>query len=167
MDLIDEIIADWAIQRPDINCSGKAVVCRILRNFSYIFAALERAFKPLGISPNDFSVLVTIRRKGTQAEITVKQVMEEVLVTSGGMTNLLNKLIQSGLITKRKGEKKEDGRSTFIRLTPRGLNLIDKAMGVQAACERKLTQALSDSEKQQLADLLKKMEHEDDIYVTN
>lgn len=166
MDLIDEIITDWAMQRPDINCAGKAVVCRILRNYSYFILALERALKPLGITPNDFSVLVTIRRKGVQAEITVKQVMEEVLITSGGMTNLINKLTQSGLIAKRKGKKKEDGRSTFVRLTAKGLNLINKAMEIQAACERKLTQALSDSEKQQLADLLKKMQHEDDIYVT-
>ena len=143
MDLIDEILADWATQRPDINCSGKAVVCRILRNYSGVIAALEKALKPLNISPNDFSVLVTIRRKGPKAEITVKQVMEEVLVTSGGMTNLLNKLIQLDLIKKRKGTKKEDGRSAFVKLTPKGLDLIDRAMEIQAACERNLTQTLS------------------------
>jgi DNA-binding MarR family transcriptional regulator len=167
MDLIDEILADWATQRPDINCGGKAVVCRILRNFSHALAALEKALKPLGISPNDFSVLVTIRRKGPKAEITVKQVMEEVLVTSGGMTNLLNKLIELNLIKKRKGTKKEDGRSAFVKLTPKGLDLIDRAMEVQAACERKLTQTLSNTEKRQLADLLKKMLQEEDVYVAN
>lgn len=158
MDLIDEIMADWATQRPDIDCSGKVVVCRILRCFSMMIAALDKALKPLGISPNDFSVLVTIRRKGSQTEIAVKQVMEEVLVTSGGMTNLLNKLIQSGLITKRKGTKEEDARSAFVKLTPKGLNLIDKAMEIQAACERQLTQALSDTEKKQLSALLKKIQ---------
>ena len=167
MDLIDEILADWATQRPDINCVGKAVVCRIFRNFSYAIAALEKALKPLGISPNDFSVLVTIRRKGPKAEITVKQVMEEVLVTSGGMTNLLNKLIELNLIKKRKGTQKEDGRSAFVKLTPKGLDLIDRAMEVQAACERKLTQTLSNTEKRQLADLLKKMVQDEDSYVTN
>lgn len=167
MDLIDEILKDWATERPDINCGGKAVVCRILRNFSYVIAALEKALKPLDISPNDFSVLVTIRRKGPKAEITVKQVMEEVLVTSGGMTNLLNKLIELNLIKKRKGTKQEDGRSAFVKLTPKGLDLIDRAMEVQAACERKLTQTLSNTEKRQLADLLKKMLQEDDSYVTN
>lgn len=167
MDLIDEILADWGTQRPDINCSGKAVVCRILRNYSGVIAVLEKALKPVGISPNDFSVLVTIRRKGPKAEITVKQVMEEVLVTSGGMTNLLNKLIQLDLIKKRKGTKKEDRRSAFVKLTPKGLDVIDRAMEIQAACERKLTQALSANEKKQLADLLKKMQQEDDYYVTN
>ena len=64
---------------------------------------------------NDFSVLVTIRRKGPKAEITIKQVMEKVLLTSGGMTNLLNKLIELNLIKKRKGTQKEDGRSAFVK----------------------------------------------------
>lgn len=167
MDLIDEILVDWAQQRPDINCGGKAVVCRVLRCFTNITSALEKALKPFDISPNVFSVLVTIRRKGPHAEISVKQVMEEVLVTSGGMTNLLNKLVQLSLITKRKGTQEEDARSAFIKLTPKGLDLIDKAMEAQAACERKLTQVLSDVEKQHLSDLLKKMlQQEDYIYVT-
>lgn len=166
MDLIDEILIDWAKQRPDIDCSGKAVVCRVLRCFSNAINALDKSLKPLGISPNDFSVLVTIRRKGPAAEIAVKQVMEEVLVTSGGMTNLLNKLISSKLITKRKGTETEDARSAFIKLTPKGLDLIDKAMVTQAACERKLTQTLSNAEKKQLSNLLKKMQQEEYSYVT-
>ncbi len=160
-DLIDDILTDWKDQRPDINCSGKAVVCRILRCYTMVIAGLDKSLKPLGISPNDFSVLVTIRRKGPRAEIAVKQIMAEVLVTSGGMTNLLNKLIQLKLITKRKGTTLEDARSAFIKLTPKGLDLIDRAMEVQAACERKLTQALSTTEKKQLSELLKKMLQED------
>ncbi len=165
MDIIDEIVSDWKIQRPDINCNGKVVICRILRSFSYVIAALEKSLKPLGITPNIFSVLVTIRRKGTQAEIAVKTVMDEVLVTSGAMSNLLNRLIELGLITKRKGiEEEEDARSAFIKLTPKGLALIDKAMEIQAACERKLTQALNQTEKGKLAALLKKMLPEENDY---
>jgi DNA-binding MarR family transcriptional regulator len=162
-DLIDEIIADWASERPDINCSGKIVVCRILRCFSSVIAALEKSLKPLGITPTIFSILVTVRRKGPYAEVAVKKIMEEVLVTSGGMSNLLNKLIESKLIIKRKGIDKEDARSAFIKLTPKGLAIVDKAMEVQAACERKLTQALTATEKQQLSKLLKKMGQEDDV----
>lgn len=157
MDLIDEIISDWATQRPDIDCGGKAVICRILRCFSNVISALEKSFKPLGITPTIFSILVTIRRRGPQAEIAVKKIMEEVLVTSGGMSNLINKLIGLELITKRKAIEEEDARSAFIKLTPKGLDLIDKAMEIQAACERKLTQEFSDTEKHQLSELLKKM----------
>lgn len=157
MDLVEEILSDWAKQRPDIDCSGKAVVCRVMRSFSTIIAALEKSLKPLGITPTIFSILVTIRRRGPRAEITVKEMMEEVLVTSGGMSNLLNRLIELKLITKRKGTKQEDARAAFIRLTPKGFALIEKAMEIQAACERKLTQQLSDAEKQQLSKLLKKM----------
>lgn len=167
MDIIDEIISDWTIQRPDIDCSGKVVICRILRSFSKAIAALEKSLKPLGITPNIFSILVTIRRKGTQAEITVKTIMDEVLITSGAMSNLLNRLIELDLISKRRGIEEEDSRSAFIKLTSKGLALIDQAMEVQATCERKLTQTLSNTEKQQLAELLKKMLPEDHSYVGN
>ena len=156
MDFIEEILSD-------IDCGGKAVVCRILRIFSHANAALEKTLKPLGITPNVFSVLVTIRRKGPKAEVTVKKILEEALVTSGGISNLINRLIELGLITKRKGAEEEDARSAFIKLTPKGLAIIDKAMVVQAACERKLTQSLTNAEKKQLSALLKKMQSEESI----
>ena len=165
MDLIDEILSDWAMQRPDINVSGKAVVCRILQVYSYMIAELERSLKLLKITPNIFSVLVTIRRKGPDAELPVKNIMHEVLVTSGGMSNLLNRLIHEDLVIKRKGAEMEDSRSAFIKLTPNGLSVIDKAMEIQAACECKLTQALTSAEKQQLSALLYKIKPEEDYYV--
>ena len=100
MDLIDEIVSDWKVQRPDIDCSGKALVCSLLRGYSIIIAALEHSLKAAYITPNVFSILVTVRRKGEHAEVTVKTVMQEVLVTSGGMSNMISKLIEAGLITK-------------------------------------------------------------------
>ena len=157
MDLIDEIISDWGHERPDIDCSGKAVVCRILYSYSNIIAAVETKLKPLGITPTIFSVLVTIRRKGTDAEVMVSKIMQEALVTSGAMSNLLNKLVKLGYITKRKASLNEDLRASFISLTPKGLEIIDKAMVIQASCERMLVQNLSSAEKKQLANLLKKM----------
>ena len=86
--------------------------------------------------------------------------MQEALITSGATTNLLNQLLKLKLIAKRPASKDEDFRSVFIRLTPRGLALIDKAMEVQAASERKLTHVLTGAEKQQLVKLLKKMQSE-------
>ena len=155
MDLIDEILLDWHEQRPDIDCSGKETICRLLRTYHFIISELERALKPLGITPNVFSVMVTIRRKGIDAEVPAHKIMQEALVTSGAMTNLLNRLIKSELISKRKAKSGEDTRSVFFKLTQEGLALIDKAMQVQAACEVRLSNALTVTEKQQLSSLLK------------
>lgn len=165
MDLIMEILSDWSTERPDIDCSGKAAVCSLLQGYSTVIMALEKAMKPFGITPTIFSVLVTIRRKGRKAEVTVSKIREEILITSGGMSNLLNKLFEMGLITRRKGRAEEDERATFVKLTSKGLALIDKAMEVQAACERKLTECLNNKEKNQLAVLLKKISFEEIVYV--
>jgi DNA-binding MarR family transcriptional regulator len=164
MNLVDEIVSDWKAQRPDIDCSGKAVVCGLLHCHATVIAALESSLKPLSITPTIFSVLVTIRRKGSHAEVTVKNIMEEILVTSGATSNLLNKLIELDLIKKRKGGENEDTRSSFIKLTSKGLGLVNKAMEIQAACERKLTQQLTQAEKKQLSTLLKKMQTQEQIY---
>ena len=161
MDLIDEILDDWHRERPEIDISGKAVACRLLRCHTFFIAALEKSLAPLGISPNMFSVLVTIRRKGRNAEITAKKIMEEALVTSGATSNLINKLISMRLITKRKAKGKEDSRFVFIKLTPEGRELIDRAMLIQAACERKVTARLSKAENEQLSTLLKKVQQEE------
>ena len=155
MDLADEILADWSKQRPDIDCYGKAIVCRMLRFYSRYISILEKSLKPLNIAPNVFSVLVTIRRRGKTAEVNVKNVIQEVLVTSGAMSNLLTRLIDDGLIKKRADD--HDARSMLIKLTPKGLKLVDQAMEIQAACERKLTHSLSQAERKQLAGLLKKL----------
>ena len=159
MDLIEEIVTDWSIQRPDIDCSSKEIVGRMLRFYSHYLSTTERALKKLNMAPNVFSVLVTIRRKGIDAEINVKDIIPGVLITSGAMSNLITRLINTGLVTKRQDTL--DARAMLVKLTPKGLKQIDEAMVIQAACERKLTQALSPSERKQLAVLLKKMQVED------
>lgn len=158
LDLIDEILLDWSAQRPDIDCSGKEIVSRITRFYSRYMTLLERALKPLSLAPNVFSVLVTIRRKGPMASVNVKTIIQEVLITSGAMSNLLNRLIDIGLITKTPDP--EDARSMLVQLTVTGLELIDKAMDIQAACERRLVHTLSLEEKSQLAFLLKNLNQE-------
>lgn len=163
MDLVDEIISDWSKERPDIDCSGKEIVGRMLRFYSRYILTVERALKKLKIAPNVFSVLVTIRRKGPQAEINVKDIIPGVLITSGAMSNLLTRLVNTGLVSKRQGTL--DARSMLVQLTPKGLALIDEAMEIQAACERKLTQTLTDDEKFQLSQLLRQVLPEDHFYV--
>ena len=155
LDLVDEILIDWSEQRPDIDCHGKEIVSRMVIFYSKYISMLEKALKPLALSPTVFSVLVTIRRKGPQAEVNIKKMIQEVLITSGAMSNLLTRLIDMGLITKRPDE--EDARSMRVQLTSVGLELIDKAMEIQAACERRFVQALSREEQKQMSSLLKKM----------
>ena len=155
MDLIDKILQDWERERPDIDCGGKAVVCRILRLYSIYIDKFEARLKPLAITPNVFSVLVTIRRRGPNAEVNVKDIIDEVLVTSGGMSNLLLRIIKTKLIKKRPDPK--DARSMLIKLTSHGLTIVDKAMEIQAACEREMVNTLTSEENAQLALLLKKL----------
>lgn len=164
MNLVESIVRDWKVQRPDINCSAKPAMCRLLAVQLRYLSLLEAQLKPLGIAPHVFSVLVTIRRRGPSAEVNVKTIRQEVLVTSGGMSNLLTRLITKGWISKRPDS--DDARSMRIKLTPKGRKLVDTAMEIQAACEHTLMKSLNRHEHKQLESLLQKMLEVEPEYVT-
>lgn len=147
MDLIDGIIKDWQKERADIDCSGKEIIARMVYAHTKIVKALEKSLKSFHITPTIFSVLVTIRRRGKNGEVTIKQIMEEILITSGATSNLINKLVTNKLITKRPANKNEDARAVFVKLTQKGLELIDDAMVAVAKCENMLLQNFSPEEK--------------------
>lgn len=156
MDLIDKIVADWQKERSDIDCNGKDIVARLVYSHSKIVKALEKSLKPFCITPTIFSVLMTARRRGKNGEVTIKQIMEEILITSGATSNLINKLVADKLITKRLANKDEDARSVFVKLTAEGLELIDKAMVAVARCENMLIHTFSNEEKVLFVDMLRK-----------
>ncbi len=154
-DYIDGIISGWQRERPDINIGGKGIVCRILRLYSIYYKTADRYLSRYKLQPNEFSVLVRLRRCGAEGEITQKELLSEVLITSGAMTNLMARLIKTGLIEKRQSEN--DKREVRVRLSEKGKKIIDEAMDVQAKVERDLIKDLTPKEKKELEHLLKRL----------
>lgn len=152
-DFVDWIIAGWRRERPDINIEGKGIVCRILRLYSLYYKKADFFLNRYDLKPNEFSVLMRLRRAGEGGEMTQKQLLSEVLITSGAMTNLIGRLIKTDLVEKRSSE--EDQREVFIRLTSKGLKIINEAMEVQAKVERDMVRDLKPEDKQELERLLK------------
>ena len=152
-DFVDWIINGWMRERPDINIEGKGIVCRILRLYAIYYKTADLYLSPFKLQPNEFSVLVRLRRCGPDGEITQKALLAEVLITSGAMTNLMARLIKNGLIEKR--QSKDDKREVRVRLTDKGKKLIDAAMEVQAKVERDLVKDLKPKDRKELERLLK------------
>ncbi len=153
MDAVDKILAQWQAERPDLETGPMAVMGRMARLTQHLTRALAEVFETHGLSAASFDVLATLRRAGAPYRLPVKDLLAQTMVTSGTMTNRLDRLEAAGQIARIPNP--EDGRGFVIALTPQGLAVVDAAVTDHVANQHRLMQALSDQERAQLDALLK------------
>ena len=149
-DEVDRLIAAWKRERPDLDLSPLAVLSRITRIARHLDIARRDAFGDL--ENWGFDVLAALRRAGEPHQLSPGQLMQETLVTSGTMTNRLDRLEELQLITRQPDPS--DGRGSLVTLTKSGIRAVDAAMEELLSNERKLLKELTGKDREQLADLL-------------
>ncbi|GAA4500421.1 MarR family transcriptional regulator [Pseudaeromonas paramecii] len=152
MDHVDQILAQWARERPDLDCSPMAVWGRLSRMAALAERAIEQPFKALGLSRTDFDVLATLRRAGRP--LTPTELYQSAMLSSGAMTARLDKLEAQGWV--QRSPSSQDRRSLVVSLTVEGRRLADEAVTRHVANEQQLLAPLSPEEQQQLAGLLRR-----------
>ncbi|WP_370944300.1 MarR family winged helix-turn-helix transcriptional regulator [Amycolatopsis sp. cg5] len=152
-DHVDFIVQQWAEQRPDVDVSPMAVIGRLKRLWQLVDAELRQTFKEHDLDSASFDVLATLRRGGTPLSPT--ELMKASMVTSGAVTQRLDKLEARGLVVR--AERASDGRGVQVELTPEGLALIDRALPDHLATETRLLSALSGTEFDELVGTLRKL----------
>ena len=154
-DAVDRIIDQWRVERPDLDPSGKAVTGRVVRAADLIARRNREALAPFGIKGGEYSALSALRRSGDPYELSPSQMSEHLMVTSGGLSLMLDRLERAGFVRRR--PHPEDRRSVLVSLTADGLRTIDQAMTAHAAVEQEVVAGLSAKEASQLAALLAKL----------
>ncbi|MCW3475862.1 MarR family winged helix-turn-helix transcriptional regulator [Limobrevibacterium gyesilva] len=154
-DLIGRGMAQWRHERPDIDCSGKAVVGRILHLQDIILRAVNATLAQHGLRYPAYAVLATLRASGAPFRMSPSRLQATMLFTSGGVSNMLRRLEAQGLVCR--AADPADGRGTIVELTAKGLALADAAMADHAGVERRLAAMLSGAEQDILASLLSRM----------
>jgi len=152
-DEVDRLIAAWQKERPDLDFSPLAVLSRITRISKHLDIARRNAFASL--DNWGFDVLASLRRVGTPYQLSPGQLIQETMVTSGTMTNRLDRLEELGLITRT--QDPNDGRGILVTLTKAGAKAVDSAMEDLLNRERELLKVLNRSEQNELADLLREL----------
>lgn len=155
LDIVGRGMAQWRHERPDIDCSGKAVVGRIVRLQEVILRAFNSGLERYGLRYPAFSVLATLRAAGAPYQLSPSRLRETLLMTSGGTSNLLARLEARGWI-RRKSDP-IDGRGVIVELTEAGRDLADRAMEGHAEAERALIRMLAPGERDALAAMLSRM----------
>ena len=153
-DIIDSLISDWEKERPDLNVSGMGIVGRVLKLGKIFEKRAGQALKESNLYYTDFDVLATLRRSGSPYQLTPKELMKSVLITSGAMTSLLDRLTKLNLIYRETDEK--DKRVKRAILTSKGIKVIDKAVEKRFKEADESISELTDSDKTVLTDLLRK-----------
>jgi DNA-binding MarR family transcriptional regulator len=152
-DEVDAIVEAWKQARPDLDLTPIEVFSRIGRLGHHLDKARRTAFAEHGIEPWEFDVLAALRRAGAPYELSPGRLIRETLVTSGTMTNRVDRLAERGLVERLPDPN--DRRGVLVRLTQKGRSAVDGALDGLLARERDLLADLPDSDRTRLAGLLK------------
>ena len=153
-DAMDVILEQWARERPDLDCSPMGVIGRISQLQREVFLAQRATFARHGLDAASFDVLAALRRAGEPYQLTPTALMRTALVTSGAITQRLDRREEKRLITR--GRSDADGRAVVVTLTDEGRAAVETALPDHLETERGMLAALSEDERAQLAGLLRR-----------
>ena len=158
-DAVDRIRSQHAARYPDLDTRAFGVTGRVLRLAQLFESKRTDHLAGFGLTPGDFDVLATIRRTQGSDGVNPGQVLQSVLITSGGLTKRLDRLESAGLI--RRHPDPADRRATLLRLTPPGADLVDRVIPSLLAMEHQfVSTALTDAQIDRTASLLRLLTHE-------
>ncbi|MPZ69225.1 MAG: MarR family transcriptional regulator [Actinobacteria bacterium] len=152
-DHVDTILEQWTKERPDIDNAPLAVIARISRLSRLFEKKTGETFASFGLSRSGFAVLAALRRSGSPYRLSPTQLYSALLVSSGAMTNRIDRLEEQDLVIRVPDPN--DRRGMLVGLTPKGRKLIDEAYEMHVSAEKELLQQLSSAQRDQLSDLLR------------
>jgi DNA-binding MarR family transcriptional regulator len=154
-DLLDNLINDWKRERPNLDASAMHIVGRIMQLGKKLEKQASNALSSSNIYYTDLDVLATLRRSGIPYQLSPTQLRKSVLITSGAMTALLNRLEKIDLIYRLPDPK--DGRVSTAALTKKGVKVINSAIVSRFEVAESAIRVFKKEERKQFARLLKKM----------
>lgn len=156
-DHVDRILDQWRRERPGVDVSGMAVIGRLTRLERVIRPRLNAVFAEHDLESWEFDVLATLLRNGEPHQLTPGQLLDSMMITSGAMTNRIDRLEQRGFVTRTRSPI--DGRQVLVTLTKQGMRKVDDALVDHARNELTMIDALDDDQRGQLIDLLRVLHH--------
>ena len=154
-DEVDRIVAAWNTQRPDLDFSPLEVLSRVDRLSRLLDRARRDVFRRSDLETWEWDVLSALRRAGAPFQLSPKQLLQQTLVSSGTMTNRIDRLVGRRLV--RREADPDDGRSVLVTLTDDGRVRVDAAITRLVDAEATLLSALGRSDRERIAALLRKL----------
>lgn len=146
----------WAREMPELETGPMVLLGRLGEAAITITRdRLNPVFSVFGLQPGEFDVLATLRRSGAPFALTPTELYEVAMISSGSMTNRIDRLETAGLVERRPNPS--DKRGTLVALTDAGLALINKAIVAHVENQRAILDGLNRDEQEALSTLLVKL----------
>ena len=154
-DLVDRIIEQWRREKPSLDVSALSIVSRVIMLAQRLERLADAELQPLDLSLSQLDVLAALRRVGPPYALTPTKLLRSVVLTSGAMTNRIDRLEHKGLV--RRSLDPDDRRGFLVSLTTEGRRITDVAMKVRLAQSDSLLRSLSRRDQKFMAMLLRKL----------
>src|SRR5258708_8338943 len=152
-DEVDELVGRWRAERPDLDVAPLQVLSRVSRLARHLDRARTAAFAAHGLQAWEFDVLSALRRQGPPYQLSPGALLRATLVTSGTMTNRIDRLADAGLVSRRPDPA--DKRGVLVTLTARGRDVAGAALADLLASDRELLTGLDAPQQRGLPALLR------------
>jgi DNA-binding MarR family transcriptional regulator len=152
-DEVDDLVAAWHAERPDLDVAPLQVLSRVSRLARHLDLARRASFAGRGLETWEFDVLSALRRQGPPYQMTPGALLRATLVTSGTMTNRIDRLAEAGLVKRQPDPR--DRRGVLVTLTDLGRTKADDALADLLGRERDLLASLGPADQETLASLLR------------
>lgn len=153
-DRVARIQAEWRRERPELDVSPQGVIGRLHRVAGLLTDELVAVYGRFGLNEGDFDVLATLRRSGPPYARAAGDLADHTMVTTGGLTKRVDRLVAKGLVERRPGPA--DARQRIVALTPAGLELIDAAFAAHMENEHRLIDEIGRADAARLEVLLER-----------
>ena len=153
-DFVDKLIQEWLDAVPSLDLSGLPVIARIVRMSHYISQFVDANFARYNLNVGEFEVLAALARNPDR-QLSPKELQKKILISSGGLSNRINRLEEKKYIVRIPDPS--DRRGVIVKITPEGRKLTLEAVVTHVAIEKALIQGLQAEDREQLAELLKKL----------
>ena len=154
-DEVDRIVEAWSRERDDLDFSPLQVLSRVARLARHLERARRTAFAASDLETWEFDVLSALRRAGSPYQLSPKALLQQTLVSSGTMTNRIDRLVSRGLVERRTDPN--DGRGILVMMTGDGRERVDAAISTLLTAESELLERLSAPDQERLSALLRKL----------
>ncbi len=146
------MLAQWSRQRRGLDLGPLGMFIALAHVYWLTAPRIERLMADHGITRGIFDVLTTLRRAGTPHTLAPRQIARSLLLSGAGLTSRLDRLEADKLIVRLPDP--HDGRGLKVRLTPKGLRLVDRILPKLIRLEAELAAGLSVKQMAQLTRLL-------------
>jgi len=154
-DAVDEILEQWSEERPELDTASLGVVIRIMSLYRDFLRQATQALEQVDLELFEYDVLSALRRQGKPYSLPATGLARATGMSSGAMTNRVDRLEARGLVMRQRDE--QDRRGVVVSLTPRGRRKIDAAIQLRLDVADESLDDISPQERARLAALLRKV----------